>query len=61
MTSLVDHVRALRTLAILDPDTTLLQTAMLDVMEEMAEALDGLRGRFPRDDTDPPEHGLGSI
>jgi hypothetical protein len=49
MASLVDHVRALRTLAILDPDTTLLQTAMLDVMEELAEAVDGLRGRAQGD------------
>ena len=47
--SLTGHVRELRTLAMLDPETTVLQLAMINVMEELAEALDGLRGRAQGD------------
>ena len=59
--TLAAHVQELRTLALLDTETTTLQMAMINVLEELAEAVDGLRGRLPHDDTDPPEHGLGSI
>jgi hypothetical protein len=51
MASLVEHAAQLRTLAVLDPDTTVLQQAIINVLEELAEAVDALRG----------EHGLGSI
>jgi hypothetical protein len=47
--SLTDHVRELRTLAVLDPETTVLQQAMINVLEELAEAIDGLRGRLTQD------------
>jgi hypothetical protein len=50
--TLADHVAHLRTLATLDPETTVLQLAMINVLEELAEAVDALRGR---------EQGLGSI
>lgn len=43
--SLTEHVEHLRTLALLDPETTVLQMAMVNVLEELAEAVDGLRGR----------------
>jgi hypothetical protein len=42
----IDH---LRTLAVLDPDTTLLQRAIIEVLGELAEAIDGLRGRAQGD------------
>jgi hypothetical protein len=45
MAGLVEHVAHLRTLAALDPDTTVLQEAIINVMEELAEAIEGLRGR----------------
>jgi hypothetical protein len=57
--TLVDHIAHLRTLAQLDPETTVLQMAMINVMEELAEAVDGLRGRFS--DDQPPDDHLGSI
>ena len=44
--SLTNHVRELRTLALLDPETTVLQMAMINIIEELAEAVDGLRGRL---------------
>jgi hypothetical protein len=56
--SLTAHVRELRTLAVLDPETTVLQQAMINVLEELAEAVEGLRGRVQPPD-DPP--GFGSI
>jgi hypothetical protein len=59
MAGLVEHVVQLRTMAILDPDTSTLNMAMINVMEELAEAIEGLRGRV----TPPPEdeQGFGSI
>jgi hypothetical protein len=56
--SLVEHVDHLRGLAQLDRDTTLLQMAMLNVLEELAVAVDRLSREDP---PPPPEHGLGSI
>ena len=58
--TLAAHVQELRTLALLDPDTTTLQVAMINVLEELAEAIDGLRGRLGQDRaTEPPENGRG--
>jgi hypothetical protein len=37
--SLAEHVAALKKAAARDPQTTLLQTAMLNVIEELAEEL----------------------
>jgi hypothetical protein len=59
--SLADHVDHLRTLAALDPETTVLQVAMINVMEELAEAVDGLRGRLGDDPPPDPPSGFGSI
>jgi hypothetical protein len=55
---LAEHVGQLRILAALDPETTVLQQAVINVLEELAEAVDGLRGRVQPPD-DPP--GFGSI
>ena len=52
LTQQVDH---LRTLARLDPDTTILQRAMVEVLGELAEAVDRLSG------PEEPEHGFGTI
>jgi hypothetical protein len=57
--SLTDHVGQLRTLAALDPDTTLLQQATINVMAELAEVVDRLEAEHPRPPED--EHGLGTI
>ena len=58
--TLAAHVQELRTLALLDPDTTTLQVAMINVLEELAEAIDGLRGRLGQDQPpEPPENGRG--
>jgi hypothetical protein len=49
MAGLARQVAHLRALAILDPDTTALQQAMINMLEELAEAVDGLRGRAQGD------------
>jgi hypothetical protein len=67
--SLTAHVAQLRTLAALDTETTVLDMAMINVIEELAEAVDGLRGRIDRPpprppwDPGPPDDGnhLGTI
>jgi hypothetical protein len=59
--SLAAHVDQLRTLAALDSDTTVLQVAMINVMAELAEAVDGLRGRLGPDDTGPGDNHFGTI
>ena len=53
---LVAHIDQLRTLARLDPETTTLQMAMINVMEELAEAVVGVTCHTHR-----REHGFGSI
>jgi hypothetical protein len=50
--SLTDRIEGLRTLALLDPTCGPLEVAIVDMLEELAEAVDALRGR---------EQGLGSI
>ena len=55
--SLLSHVDHLRTLAHLDRDTTLLTMALLNVLEELAAAVDRLEAEHPP----PPERGFGSI
>lgn len=45
LTEQVDH---LRTLAQLDPETTTLQLAMVNVLEELAVTVDRLAGQEPR-------------
>jgi hypothetical protein len=59
--SLTNHVQELRTLAILDTETTTLQMAMINVLEELAEAVDGLRGRLGNEPPPDPPHGFGAI
>lgn len=51
--TLLEHVDALRRLALIDPRTTSLQLAMINVLEEIATRLDRLDGG--------DEHGFGSI
>ena len=46
-------LRGLRQLAIADPNTTLLELAIINVLDELAEAVQNLAGNKPR--------GLGSI
>jgi hypothetical protein len=59
--ALAAHVAHLRALIVLDPDSRLLDVALVNVVEELAEAIDGLRGRVAPDD--PPDDGnhLGTI
>jgi hypothetical protein len=59
MSGLVQHVDQLRTLARLDPETTLLQLAMVNVLEELAIEVDRLAGEHPL--PPEPEQGFGSI
>jgi hypothetical protein len=59
--TLAAHVDHLRTLAALDTETTVLQMAMINVLQELAEAVDGLRGRLSDDPPPDPPHGLGSV
>ena len=55
-----ENVAHLRTLARLNPDTTVLEDAIVAVLEAMATAVDRLEAQHPH----PPEteeRGLGSI
>jgi hypothetical protein len=62
MVTLRAHVANLRILAAADPSTTVFDLAVVNCLEELAEAVDGLRGRLQDDDPpDPPEHGFGTI
>jgi hypothetical protein len=54
MSDLTTHVDQLRALAQLDPETTVLQLAIVNVLEELAITVDQLKG-----DAEP--RGLGSI
>jgi hypothetical protein len=56
--SLLAHVDQLRALAQLDPETTVLQLAIVNVLEELAVTVDRLAGQQP---PEPPERGFGSI
>jgi hypothetical protein len=42
MSTLVEHIRVLRSLAAQSAETTMLQLAMIGAMEELAEAIEGL-------------------
>ena len=53
--TLTDRIPHLRALALLDPGVSALQVATVDMLEEVAESLDALRGRLPGADTDPPD------
>jgi hypothetical protein len=55
MTTLTNHVAYLRALAVLDPETTMLQVAIIGALEELADAVD------KPSDKEPPEHGFGSV
>jgi hypothetical protein len=60
--TLAGHVSVLRGLIDLDPDSRLIDVALVNAIEEMAQALDGLRGRFgDGDGDDDPPRGLGTI
>jgi hypothetical protein len=48
--SLLAHVDHLRTLAQLDPDTSVFDLAVVNVLEELAAAVDRLTGEEPPDD-----------
>jgi hypothetical protein len=51
--TLAQQIAHLRQLAIADPNTTLLELAIINVLDELAEAVQNLAGNKPR--------GLGSI
>ena len=51
--TLAEQIAHLRQLAIADPNTTLLELAIINVLDELAEAVQNLAGNKPR--------GLGSI
>ena len=53
MTTLADRIAHLRALALLDPEAGALQVAIVDMLEELAQAVDRLDGN------EPP--GLGSV
>jgi hypothetical protein len=50
--TLAERVAHLRALALLDPEAGALEVAIVDMLEELAEAVADLRGREP---------GLGTI
>ena len=52
--TLARQIAHLRQLAIADPNTTLLELAIINALDELAEAVQQLRG-------DGPPRGLGSI
>jgi hypothetical protein len=52
--TLAAHVDHLRTLAALDPESSVLDLAVINVLQELAEAVDGLRGLS---DDPPPDDG----
>jgi hypothetical protein len=58
--TLVAHVAHLRTLAVLDSETTLLDRAVIEVLGELAEAVDALSGRLGINPPDDGDH-LGTI
>ena len=51
--TLAEQIAHLRQLAIADPNTTLLELAIINVLDEFAEAVQNLAGNEPR--------GLGSV
>ena len=51
--TLAEQIAHLRQLAIADPNTTLLELAIINVLDELAEAVQHLAGNEPR--------GLGSV
>jgi hypothetical protein len=60
--TLTDRIPHLRALALLDPGVSALQVATVDMLEEVAESLDALRGRLGHQgDTDQGDDHLGSI
>ena len=59
--TLAAHVDHLRTLAALDPESSVLDLAVINVLQELAEAVDGLRGRLSDDPPPDPPGGFGSI
>ena len=52
--TLARQLNHLRQLAVADPDTTLLELAIINALDELAEAVQQLRG-------DGPPRGLGSV
>jgi hypothetical protein len=52
--TLAKQIAHLRQLAIADPNTTLLELAIINALDELAEAVQQLSG-------DPPPRGLGSV
>jgi hypothetical protein len=52
--TLAQQIAHLRQLAIADPNTTLLDLAIINALDELAEAIEQLRG-------DTPPRGLGSV
>jgi hypothetical protein len=48
MSTLTEHVAHLRTLAALDPGTTVLQQAMVNVLVELAQAVQDLADEEPQ-------------
>jgi hypothetical protein len=52
--TLAQQIAHLRQLAIADPNTTLLDLAIINALDELAEAIEQLSG-------DTPPRGLGSV
>jgi hypothetical protein len=52
--TLVEQIAHLRQLAIADPNTTLLELAIINALDELAKAVEELRG-------DDPPRGLDSV
>jgi hypothetical protein len=52
--TLAQQIAHLRQLAVADPNTTLLELAIINALDELAEAVQDLRG-------DDPPRGLGGV
>ena len=51
--TLLEHVNALRRVAMVDPETSSFELALLNLLEDLAAEVERLRGNEPR--------GLGSV
>jgi hypothetical protein len=59
VSTLTDRIAHLRALALLDPSSGALQVGIIDLLEELAEAVDRLEAEHPR--PSEPERGFGTI
>jgi hypothetical protein len=54
--TLVDHIADLRALVVIDPQATMLEVALVNAFEELAEEVDKLNDQPP-----PEPRGFGSV